>query len=406
MRLLIATFLLLGTTLSAQTTIGLIAHYRFNGNLEDATMNTSNAGFSDGMSIFECGVEGSSLLLNGLDSQVEYDGDVEEEFDTEDFTLSFYFKSTGLSGTQYLMSKQDTMCAQEQFFSIRYVPATRSMNVLLSENPGKSVSIITKLEENICWQHVTLVRRGNRVRLYINAEFVQELGTNSRINIDNNSPILLGNSFCKSQNETPFEGLIDELRVYNRALEEIEIRELFIGPDKIITEVEDIFLGTSVDIVLGSTCGTEFIWNPPTDIDNPFIAEPTITPTQSGEQVYTLQISDNRSSCVAIDSIRLNVIDPNNLDCTEAFVPKAFTPNGDGLNDIYAISNPFAIQNLISFEIFDRWGGRVFVTDNPFVGWDGSFKGEPVNPGVMLYKIIYLCEGEEQSSVGSLTIIR
>lgn len=407
MRLLTFIFCLSTIGLLAQEPVGLVAHYKFDGDLQDNTGNSANAGFSSGDESYECGVEGSSLVFNGIDDAVEYGmGDIIDEFNTEDFSLSFYFKSTGLNGTQYLLSKQDTTCSTSNLFSIRYVPGTRSLNVLLSEDLNNSVSIITRLDENICWYHLSLVRKGNRVRLYINSEFIQELGSMDRVDITNNGDLLLGDNNCKTQNETPFEGLIDEFKVFNRALEEAEIRTLYISPDQIANTVEDIFLGTAVDIQLNKTCGTAFLWEPPTDVVSPLDPEPTITPTQSGEQIYTVRISDNRSSCVAIDSIRLNVIDPNNLDCSEVFVPKAFTPNGDGLNDIYEISNPFAIQELISFEIFDRWGGRIFFTDNPFDGWDGNFKGETVNPGVLLYKIIYICEGEEQTAVGSLTVIR
>ncbi|MBO6518362.1 MAG: gliding motility-associated C-terminal domain-containing protein, partial [Bacteroidia bacterium] len=111
-------------------------------------------------------------------------------------------------------------------------------------------------------------------------------------------------------------------------------------------------------------------------------------------------------ACSIVDSIRINVIDPDDLSCEEVFLPKAFTPNDDGLNDTYGISNPFAIQELISFEIFDRWGGRVFYTENPQDAWDGYFKGVPVNPGIMLYKVNYICEGEEKISTGSVTILR
>ena len=88
------------------------------------------------------------------------------------------------------------------------------------------------------------------------------------------------------------------------------------------------------------------------------------------------------------------------------YLPKAFTPNGDGINDSYGISNPFAVRELISFEIYDRWGGRVFSTDNPFETWDGTSKGQYLNPGVLLYRVRFRCDDEEIIDVGSLSIIR
>ena len=124
-----------------------------------------------------------------------------------------------------------------------------------------------------------------------------------------------------------------------------------------------------------------------------------------------MSVLNNNASCLAPtkqypDSIRITIVDPDQLDCTIIYLPKAFTPNGDGLNDFFQISNPNAIDNLLSFEIFDRWGSKVFSTNNSFEGWDGSFKNERMNPGVLLYRVRHLCKGEERVDVGSFSIIR
>ncbi|MEO0338295.1 MAG: gliding motility-associated C-terminal domain-containing protein, partial [Bacteroidota bacterium] len=105
-------------------------------------------------------------------------------------------------------------------------------------------------------------------------------------------------------------------------------------------------------------------------------------------------------------SIRITVVDPNTLDCSQAYLPTAFTPNDDGLNDTYGLSNPFAIQNLLSFEIFDRWGSRVFASVDPFQRWDGSFKNQELNPGVFRYKVRFVCNGEELENFGTLMLMR
>ena len=63
-------------------------------------------------------------------------------------------------------------------------------------------------------------------------------------------------------------------------------------------------------------------------------------------------------------------------------------------------------NKLITFEIFDRWGGRIFTTTNPLEKWDGSFNGKEINPGVLLYRVRYLCGQEEKVDTGSLTLIR
>ncbi|NUO03557.1 MAG: gliding motility-associated C-terminal domain-containing protein, partial [Saprospiraceae bacterium] len=134
--------------------------------------------------------------------------------------------------------------------------------------------------------------------------------------------------------------------------------------------------------------------------------EPVINPAAAGEFTYVVQMNDNIASCIATDTFRLRVVDPSDLDCRAVFLPKAFTPNGDGLNETYGISNPFAIPQLVAFEIFDRWGGRVFFTEDPFEQWDGSLGGQPVNPGVFLYRVRWMCNNIERLDAGSLTVLR
>ena len=294
----------------------------------------------------------------------------------------------------------------DNIFYIRYVPGTNTINCYLAETQSKSVSIIEELNPDICWHHVVFVREGTKARLYLNNVFVQELTSTSRVNVLNDGDLILGNSDCRSSNELPFSGLIDDLRFYNRAIDPLEIRDLYFSPDMIANTDTLLFLGNSVDLSLTETCGTGFNWSPLDGVSAPTSPDPTITPTQAGTLFYTVEIADNVSNCVAVDSIRITVVDPDDLDCDIAYLPKAFTPNDDGLNDTYGISNPFAIQELISFEIFDRWGSRVFFTESPFEQWDGTFNGEKLNPGVLLYKVQHVCNGEEILSAGSLTIMK
>lgn len=407
MRLIL--LLLLGGTLqlSAQINIGLVAHYPFDTSYVDVTGTTANTGDPQGGPNFVCGVAGNALNLDGVDDQVVFVGPVNNEFDTEDFTVSFYFRSNGVDGIQYLLSKRSPDCAVQNQFYVRYVPATKTVNCFLGEDEDNAISLVQKVNENVCWHHLALVRKGIKVLLYLDGEFDQELGSSFRLDILNAGNLIVGGSNCQSQNETNFDGYIDDLRIYNRALDMEEVEELYFAPDQIASRDTLIYLGNGVDIQLTPTCATNFSWTSAQDeLFASDIGEPTITPTEAGEFFYEVELSDNQTSCVSTDMIRINVIDPNDLDCSIAFVPKAFTPNGDGLNDTYGISNPFAIQELISFEIFDRWGGLVFATDDPFQKWDGTFEGQEVNPGVLLYKLNYVCNGEEKLLSGSFTILR
>jgi gliding motility-associated-like protein len=114
----------------------------------------------------------------------------------------------------------------------------------------------------------------------------------------------------------------------------------------------------------------------------------------------------DNDGCTSEDSIRITVIDPESIECGDILLPSAFTPNGDGLNDGFGISNIFATGDLLSLEVFDRWGNIVFRTNDVRGKWDGFYKGQAVNPGVFLYKVQYKCEGKENVKSGSVTVIR
>lgn len=402
----------LSFALSAQTDVGLVAHYTFDNNLDDATGNTANTGIGEGSIEYRCGVSGEAILLDGAADLVRIPNgnNVNAEFDTEDFTISFYYKPIGLNGQQYILSKRSPDCIGEQEMYIRYVPQSSTVNGVFTEIPLKSVSLVHAVNNDACWQNVTIVRDDIRVKLYINGKLEADLGTATRIDLFNDGDLLLGSSDCMDLNEVPFHGLIDELRIYNRPLDDDEVQSLLIPVDDILSPDTLLFLGGYIDIELSNSCAQAFTWTThdglTSDISSVTASDPTITPSIVGAQHFTVEMRDVISSCVARDSIRVTVRDPDLISCEKLFLPKAFTPNNDGLNDTYGIDNQFAIESLISFEIFDRWGGQVFSTSDVNGRWDGFFNGKAVNSGVMLYKVTYLCEGVERTQTGSLTILR
>jgi gliding motility-associated-like protein len=78
----------------------------------------------------------------------------------------------------------------------------------------------------------------------------------------------------------------------------------------------------------------------------------------------------------------VKVIDPDTLDCNLIFIPNAFTPSSSlGRNDVFGVSNPYSVDEFISFEVFDRWGGRIFNAPTVFDTWDGTVQGQPANAG-------------------------
>ncbi|RQO29985.1 hypothetical protein DBR32_13815 [Taibaiella sp. KBW10] len=70
----------------------------------------------------------------------------------------------------------------------------------------------------------------------------------------------------------------------------------------------------------------------------------------------------------------------------DPIMPNAFTPNGDGKNDVFGLTNA-KFQKLLQFEIYNRWGQQVFTTSNPMTGWDGTLSGDQCAQGVYSYII-------------------
>jgi gliding motility-associated-like protein len=68
------------------------------------------------------------------------------------------------------------------------------------------------------------------------------------------------------------------------------------------------------------------------------------------------------------------------------FIPGAFTPNGDGKNDLFRIPASVNFQ-LHSFSIYDRWGNKIFTTSDISKGWDGTHNGIPLNGDTFIYLI-------------------
>jgi gliding motility-associated-like protein len=146
--------------------------------------------------------------------------------------------------------------------------------------------------------------------------------------------------------------------------------------------------------------GYSYEWSPTTGLSNSNSQNPLASPDQT--TTYYVTVSDG--DCFYLDSVRVTVID---FECgpPSIFVPNAFTPNGDQNNDVLYVEG----QNLTSVElsIFDRWGEKVFETSTQSEGWDGSYKGVPVEPAVFVYKLKATCDGgiiyEEE---GNVTVIR
>ena len=90
------------------------------------------------------------------------------------------------------------------------------------------------------------------------------------------------------------------------------------------------------------------------------------------------------------------------------FIPNTFTPNGDGLNDTWGPLMTEYSENGYMLTIFDRWGQRIFMTEDPTVQWDGTVDGKYVAPNsIYTYRIVVRdYTGQEYEFVGHVTVLR
>jgi gliding motility-associated-like protein len=88
------------------------------------------------------------------------------------------------------------------------------------------------------------------------------------------------------------------------------------------------------------------------------------------------------------------------------YFPSAFTPNGDGLNDVLRV--PFLNKDkLLRLSIFNRWGQLVFYTKNAHDGWDGTLKGMALSTGVYIYFLeMEGLSGKKLNQRGTVVLIR
>jgi gliding motility-associated-like protein len=113
----------------------------------------------------------------------------------------------------------------------------------------------------------------------------------------------------------------------------------------------------------------------------------------------TLTVTDPYG-CKASDSVYIDA-----QSCCNVFFPSAFTPNGDGRNDVFRNAG-LGYHKMHDFRITNRWGQTVFESVNPESAWDGTFNGEPQDLGVYYYFFTYDCDGKIVMDKGEVTLIR
>jgi gliding motility-associated-like protein len=130
-------------------------------------------------------------------------------------------------------------------------------------------------------------------------------------------------------------------------------------------------------------------------------SSPSTTVTEPG--LYFVTATDANSGCTASASTTVSLVVDHNI-----FVPNAFSPNNDGANDFFPIYGNLNNISYLEIQLFDRWGEKVFESYNHYFAWDGTFKGKPLAPQVLVWqlKLVFIDGYTSPLRKGSLTLIR
>jgi len=159
------------------------------------------------------------------------------------------------------------------------------------------------------------------------------------------------------------------------------------GPDKVIK------IGEST--VLNAKGAVPFAWTP-SGLVNP---ANSLTPEVRPDKTTTYYLSSITSEgCMMIDSLTVYV--------TNAMLPNAFSPNGDGLNDVFKLIPQDENVSIKDFSVYNRYGQKVFFTRDITEGWDGHFNGKPADVAVYFYLVRYIIGENTYTLKGDVTLVR
>lgn len=253
-----------------------------------------------------------------------------------------------------------------------------SIQITIGQDPTPNASIYAG-KTNVC--------QGDTLHLYANGngnyqwfENGQIIGTGSSIVVQpatNNSYVLVvSNGSCS-------DTAVININVTPQP-------NAYANPDTVITK------GQSVQLSAGG--GNSYLWSPATYLScfncpNP-VASPPSTMTYCAKVMNSPSCFDTACVVIIVETI-----------CGEIFVPNIFSPNGDGRNETIKVHG-LCIKEM-TWEIFNRWGERVFITNDPSQSWDGTFRGKHVNNGIFHYHLkAVLSNGEIINQKGTITVVR
>jgi gliding motility-associated-like protein len=158
-----------------------------------------------------------------------------------------------------------------------------------------------------------------------------------------------------------------------------------------------IIIAGDVYPMQGAGSAGTYLWSPSTALSSASVLNPNANPSTT--TTYTLRVT-TAQGCVATDDMTLTVVPY----CIKPM--NAFSPNGDGINDLWLITNGNCLSKA-KVEVFNRYGSKVYEDDNYRNSWDGTYKGKPLADGTYYYVISFqLINSRVEQRTGNVTILR
>ncbi|MBL7983764.1 MAG: gliding motility-associated C-terminal domain-containing protein, partial [Flavobacteriales bacterium] len=162
----------------------------------------------------------------------------------------------------------------------------------------------------------------------------------------------------------------------------------------------DPFTGTPIGFTDNSFGATNWLYDFG-DGQGAIVAEPVHEYTEPGQYII-IQTVTNGAGCSDRDSLLISI---EEKDIIAPKLPNAFSPNGDGVNDVFFVrGGPF---ETIELKIYNGWGELIFETTDPGFGWDGTHGNKHAINGVYVYSVIATTvDGELYDRSGKVTLVR
>ncbi len=394
---------------------GLVAHYPFSGNANDQSGNANNGlVFGATLTSDKSGNPNGAYRFNGTTDYIQVPNS--PTLQPQALTMCALVKPEGFyqgacggnviawKGREYSVGNYGILFSDALFDSdCNYLDSLHETFYGVKgtdQNPTPFSTNSPYFIQKNTWYCVVYTLDANKAAMYVNGEQTYELDISSPIGA-NSQPLLIGsNRPFNTQYPYPFKGVIDELRLYNRVLNKSEIacfcseisNKDILGQNVEVCEVESYTIRPNIMFQTGDV----FKWSDGS-------SDSTLVVKKDG--VYSLTYLP-QLGCQIVDSVKVSF-----TSFSEFKFPTAFTPDGDGVNDIFSPTGKL-LPTFTDISIYNRWGELVFQGNSSKQNWDGTVGGKPAPADVYIYKATYIkiCPNstdEKKSTIsGDVTLIR